>query len=159
MHYNYNYPRSAHDKANKMTMHPAKIQISLGICPVWSESSLCTQWVAKDPRFLHVDSEDAEQTGWMPRLIWVFAGRTATLLVLTLNGSFKIILLIYTQETDKSSIQNILLLSQFFRVGRYNPGIFFFFHFCVHFNRAQNGPLQNWFVFSYSVAYLMQMTN
>ena len=48
---------------------PAKTQISLGICPVWSESLLsicpvwsesllCTQWVAKDPRFLHVDSED-----------------------------------------------------------------------------------------------------
>ena len=37
---------------------PAKTQISLGIRPVWSESSLCTQWVAKDPSFLHLDSED-----------------------------------------------------------------------------------------------------
>ena len=36
----------------------AKTQISLGIQPVWSESSLCAQWVAKDPRFLHADSED-----------------------------------------------------------------------------------------------------
>ena len=26
---------------------------------VWSESSLCAQWVAKDPSFLHVDSEDS----------------------------------------------------------------------------------------------------
>ena len=26
--------------------------------PVWSESLLCAQWVAKDPRFLHADSED-----------------------------------------------------------------------------------------------------
>ena len=34
------------------------------------------KWVAKDPRFLHVDSEDSDQTGRMPRLIWVFAGRT-----------------------------------------------------------------------------------
>ena len=33
-------------------------QISLGIHPVWSESSLCAQWVAKDPGFLHEDSED-----------------------------------------------------------------------------------------------------
>ena len=33
-------------------------QISLGIRPVWSESSLCSQWVAKDPSFLHADSED-----------------------------------------------------------------------------------------------------
>ena len=57
-------------------VHPAKPQISLGNCIVWSESSLCAQWVAKDPSFLHADSEDADQTGWMPRLIWVLAGRT-----------------------------------------------------------------------------------
>ena len=29
-------------------MCPAKTQISLGIRPVWSEPSLCAQWVAKD---------------------------------------------------------------------------------------------------------------
>ena len=51
----------------------------------WSESSLCTQWVAKDQRFLHADSEDSDQTGRMPRLIWVFAGRTLILLVLCEN--------------------------------------------------------------------------
>ena len=67
-----------HDKTNKVTVRPAKTQISLGICPVWSESSLCTQWVAKDASFLHADSEDSDQTGRMPRLIWVFAGRTVT---------------------------------------------------------------------------------
>ena len=37
---------------------------------VWSESLLYTQWVAKDPSFLHADSEER-----MPRLVWVFAGR------------------------------------------------------------------------------------
>ena len=47
-----------HDKTNKMSVHPTKTPISLGIRPVWSESSLCAQWVAKDPRFLHADSED-----------------------------------------------------------------------------------------------------
>ena len=41
-----------------MTVCPAKTQISLGIRPVWSESSLCAQWVAKDLNFLHADSED-----------------------------------------------------------------------------------------------------
>ena len=40
-----------HDKTNKMTLSPVKTQISLGICPVWSESSLCAQWVAKDQAF------------------------------------------------------------------------------------------------------------
>ena len=51
------------------------------------QSSLCTQWVAKDPRFLHVDSKDSDQTGQMPRLIWVFTGSTITLLVLSCRGS------------------------------------------------------------------------
>ena len=64
-----------HDKTNKVTMRPAKTQISLGIRSVWSESSLCAYWVAKDPKFLHADSEDSDQTARMPRLIWVFAGR------------------------------------------------------------------------------------
>ena len=39
-----------HDKTNKMSMRPTKTQISLGIRPVWSESSLCAQWVAKELR-------------------------------------------------------------------------------------------------------------
>ena len=44
--------------------------------PGHPESSLCAQWVTKDPSFLHVDSEDSDPTGQMPRLIWVFAGCT-----------------------------------------------------------------------------------
>ena len=30
--------------------------------PVRTESSLCPQWIAKDPRFLHADREDSDQT-------------------------------------------------------------------------------------------------
>ena len=37
-------------KPTKWPVCQAKIQISLGICPVWSESSLCAQLVGKDPR-------------------------------------------------------------------------------------------------------------
>ena len=40
------------------------------------QSSLCAKLVAKDPRFLHAVSEDSNQTGHMPRLIWVFTGHT-----------------------------------------------------------------------------------
>ena len=59
----------------KPTVRPAKTQISLGIRPVWSESSLCAQWVAKDPMFLHADSED--WSDWADaQADWVFAGRT-----------------------------------------------------------------------------------
>ena len=40
------------------------------------QSSLCAQWVAKDPSFLIADSENSDQTGQMPRLFGVFAWRT-----------------------------------------------------------------------------------
>ena len=72
---------------NKMTVCPAKTQISLGIHPVWSESSLSAQWVAQDPSFLHSDSEDSDQTRRMPRLIGVFASAHAILLVSSWGGS------------------------------------------------------------------------
>ena len=76
-----------HDKTNKMSLHPAKTQIGLGIRPVWSESSL-SAWKHLGPlttRWAH--SEDSDQTGQMPRLIWVFAGCLVTLLVLSCRGS------------------------------------------------------------------------
>ena len=69
-------------KPTKWPVRPTKTQIILGILPVWSESSLCTQWVAKDPSFLRADREDCR----MPRLIRVFAGRTAILLVWSWGG-------------------------------------------------------------------------
>ena len=80
-----------HDKTNKLSVHPVKTQTSLGIRPVWSVSSMCAYWVAKDPSFLHADSKDSAHTGQMPRLIWGFAGRTLILLVLSCRGSFVIV--------------------------------------------------------------------
>ena len=76
------------DKTDKVRVRPAKTQISLGICPVWSESSL-SAWRKLGPLATHwVHSED--WSDWAgPRLIWVFAGRTATLLVLSGGGSNK----------------------------------------------------------------------
>ena len=72
----------------QVTVRTAKTQISLGIRADWSESSLCAQWVATGPRFAHADSEDSDQTGRMPKLIWVFAGRTLILLVFSCLGSY-----------------------------------------------------------------------
>ena len=80
-----NEPR--HDKTNKVTVRPAKTQISLGIPSEDSDQASFAQWVAKDPSFLHADSEDSDQTGRMPRLNWVFAGRTLILLVLSCRSS------------------------------------------------------------------------
>ena len=76
-----------HDKTNKMSVRPAKTQISLGIRQVWSESSL-SAWRklgSLATRWAH--SKDSDQIGPMPRLIWVFAGRTVILLVLSCRGS------------------------------------------------------------------------
>ena len=51
-------------------MSRGKTKTKLHVRPANSkESSLCAQWVAKDPRFLHADSEDSDQTRQMPRLI------------------------------------------------------------------------------------------
>ena len=52
-----------------------RLRSAFCIRPVWSVL-LCAQWVAKEPSFLHADSEESDQTGQMPKLIWVFAGRT-----------------------------------------------------------------------------------
>ena len=75
--------RRSTTKPTKWSVRPVKAQISLGSRPIWSESSLCAQCPGLNGQlrtqgfFMHyADSEDSEQTGRMPRLIWVFAGRT-----------------------------------------------------------------------------------
>ena len=63
-------------KPTKWFVHPAKTQFSLGIRPVWSESSL-PAWRKLGSLATHwTHSEASDQTRRMPRLIWVFAGRT-----------------------------------------------------------------------------------
>ena len=49
------------------------------------QSSLCAQRVVKGPSFHRGDSEDSDQTGQMPRLIWVFAGRTCHFVVFVMR--------------------------------------------------------------------------
>ena len=70
-------------KPTKWHMRPVKTQNSLGIPPVWSESLLST-WRKLGSLATHwAHSEDSDQTGRKPRLIWVFAGCTVILLVLS----------------------------------------------------------------------------
>ena len=53
-----------------------------------SDQSSLSAWRNLGPLATHwVHSEDSDQTGRMPRLIWVFAGCTITLLVLSCRGS------------------------------------------------------------------------
>ena len=62
--------------------------IILCIRPVWSESSL-SAWRKLGSLATHwAHSEDSDQTGRMPGLIWIFAGRTLILLVLSCGSNF-----------------------------------------------------------------------
>ena len=58
-------------KPTKWLVCPAKTQISLGICPVWPVFAVCLKkgWVPYPGWSVFA--------GQMPRLIWVFAGRTS----------------------------------------------------------------------------------
>ena len=75
-------------KPIKCHMRPAKAQFSLGIRPVWSESSLSARRTTGSLVTHKVDSEASDQAGRMPRLIWVFVGRTCHLLVLSWGSSY-----------------------------------------------------------------------
>ena len=76
-----------HDKTNKMSVRPAKTQISLGIRPVWSES-LLSAWRKLGSWAIYWAHREDWSDWRMPRLICVFAGRTDTLLVLSCRGSY-----------------------------------------------------------------------
>ena len=120
-----------HDKNQQMTVCPAKTQISLGIRPVWSES-LLSAWRKLRSLTTHLaHSEDSDQTGRMPRLIWVFAGRTVILFVLSCRGSVMQFYSIYTHlctlligfVTTTSCGCGCCWLQ-----GLHNPLFFFFLH-------------------------------
>ena len=98
-----------HDKTNKMVVRRAKTPISLGICPVWPQSSLsaCRNLGSLATHWAH--SEDSDQTGRMLRLIWVFAGRTLILLVLSCRGSYNEPQRIGLRRTDEQSQVRSLL--------------------------------------------------
>ena len=65
-------------QTNKMICAPIddSDQISLGIRPVWLESSLCAHLTAKDPRFFQADTEDwPDWTGALANLSLCWAHR------------------------------------------------------------------------------------
>ena len=111
-----------YDKTSKMSVRPAKTHISLGIRLVWSESSL-SAWRNLGSLATHwAHSEDSDQIGRMPILIWVFAGRTLILLVLLCRGSFDDATRLpfnyklyqgrqYTDSTFKTAITSKLLIN------------------------------------------------
>ena len=76
-----------HDKTNKVTVCPVKTQISLSIRPVWSESSLCAQWVLRTQGFLMRTGKTQIRLGGRPGWSESLLGAHAILLVLSWGGS------------------------------------------------------------------------
>ena len=71
-------------------MRPAKTQISLGIAQ--SDQSSLSAWRKFGSLATHwAHSKVSDQSGRMPRLIWVFAGRTVILLVFSWGGSYDLV--------------------------------------------------------------------
>ena len=66
------------------------------------QSSLYAQWVAKVPNFLHVKNDDSDQTGWMPRLIWVFAGPTCHLFGFVMHRLIFSILYLWAKHLSRN---------------------------------------------------------
>ena len=112
-------------------LRPAKTQISLGIRPVWSESSL-SAWRKLGSLATHwTHSEESDQTGRMPRLIWVFAGSTVTLLVLSYRGScyvtliltlFSVMIWVFSHAHTKD-ILKIPYMSRLMRLWHLSPSV------------------------------------
>ena len=99
---------SAWKKQQQISVRPAKTQISLGIPPVWSESSL-SAWRKLGSLATHwAHSDDTDQTGRMPRLIRVFAGRTVILLVLSWGGSNANLRYHIKYQTERDEMQKQL---------------------------------------------------
>ena len=86
--WSYVYMSCLMTKQTMWHVRPAKTQISLGIRPVWSESSLSAWRKLRSLATHWALSEDSDQTGRMPRLIWVFARHTLILLVLSWGASY-----------------------------------------------------------------------
>ena len=93
-----------HNKTNKMACAPTELRSTWASAQ--SDQSLLSPW--KKLRFLAthwVHSKDSDQTGQMLRLIWVFAGHTCILLVLTCTGSI-------SMKQSNRKLQNLFHFSK-----------------------------------------------
>ena len=88
-------------KPTKWCVHPAKIRSAWA--STQSDQSSLSAWRKLGSLATHLaHSKDSDQTGWMLRLIWVFAGPTVFLLVLSWGG-----------ETSRST-QEVVFLGLYF---------------------------------------------
>ena len=124
-------------------MRPAKIQLSLRIRAVWTESSLGAVWITKHAKFLHTDKEDSGLTVKMCRLIWVCVSRTCTFSHVAAIMIFIELLILTTCcmfTAMTSSIQILVILKrgseksrqQFYNVKVTTTQNMIIISFCVH---------------------------
>ena len=79
----------SHDMTKPTKWVCAKPRLRSAWASAQSEQSSLSAWRNLGSLATHwAHSEDSDQTRQMPRLIWVFAGRTLILLVLTCRGSY-----------------------------------------------------------------------
>ena len=91
----------------------SQFMTNLGIRLVWSESSL-SAWRKLGSLATHwAHSEDSAQTGRMPRLIWIFAGRTVILLVLSWGGSYDTMTQQWSCSKNCFQSNTLLILTRF----------------------------------------------
>ena len=76
INYCLNYMSHTVRKRTFWHVRPKKTQISLCNCAVWSEFPLSTRRHFAPLAIQNAHNEDSNQTAWMRRLIWIFAGRT-----------------------------------------------------------------------------------
>ena len=70
------------------------------------QSSLCAQLIVRCPMFFHADSKNSDQTGRMPRLIWVFAGRTGFVDFVMLRLKFHLVFYSVWLQYRKSKVSS-----------------------------------------------------
>ena len=82
----WNIQNMPHDKTNKMACAPSE-EIGLGILPVWSVFAFRMKkaWIFSYP----LSTQRRLWSDQVPRLIWVFAGHTVILLVLSWDCEFR----------------------------------------------------------------------
>ena len=80
------------------------------------------------PSFLHADSEESDQTWRMPRLIWVFAGRTGRFVGFVMR---RLIYINYCSWTDSIKLESEIFVSCVISLRPKSPVPFIKWFYCI----------------------------
>ena len=130
--------------------------------PAWasaqSDQSSLSAWRQLGSFATHwAHREDSDQTGWMPRLIWVFDGRTLILLVLSCRSSdYSCAVCIFEKivQAFKGSCQTVFRLDTFLNINWNNPGESF--RTCILILSSPFKKVEKKSVHQYTISYLFR---